>query len=70
MGNENNVYLTFDASDEETFVATVGGMRSVEAGQTVVAHFPEDAVHIFDSDTGVALRNRKLDEADVSVPNL
>ncbi|MFH5798298.1 ABC transporter ATP-binding protein [Haladaptatus sp. CMAA 1911] len=68
MGNENNVYLQFVGEGEaklmeerEPFVATLSGMRTIEAGDEVVARIPEDAIHLFDSDTGIALRNRRLD---------
>ena len=64
MGNENNVYLAFDEDGDANFVATVSGMRAVQAGQPVVAHIPEDAIHVFDRETGDALRNRSLDELD------
>ncbi|WP_327051772.1 ABC transporter ATP-binding protein [Halomicrococcus gelatinilyticus] len=73
MGNENNVYLTFgDAADEEarTFVATVGGMQAVDAGESVVARIPEDAIHLFDAETGEALKNRDLDATEMSTPSL
>ncbi|SDM36144.1 multiple sugar transport system ATP-binding protein [Halogranum gelatinilyticum] len=70
MGNENNVYLSFSPEEEHSFVATVGGMRSVEPGQPVVARFSEDAIHIFDSETGMALRNRSLAEMESSEPRL
>ena len=65
MGNENNVYLAFDAmsDDPETFVATVPGMERVDAGETVAARFPESALHLFDRATGEALRNRELADA-------
>jgi multiple sugar transport system ATP-binding protein len=63
MGNENNVYLTFSADDEETFVATVGGLWRVEGGQPVVARIPESAIHVFDASTGAALHNRSLADA-------
>ncbi|MFC5366706.1 ABC transporter ATP-binding protein [Salinirubrum litoreum] len=64
MGNENNVYLTFSADDDETFVATVGGLRQVEGGQPVVARIPESAIHVFDADTGAGLHNRSLEDAE------
>jgi multiple sugar transport system ATP-binding protein len=78
MGDENNVYLRFedaeavDASGEatETFVATVSGMRNVESGQTVAARIPEEAIHVFDRDTGEALHNRELDRTEVAPPSL
>jgi multiple sugar transport system ATP-binding protein len=64
MGNENNIYLTFRADSDAEFVATISGMRSVDAGQPVVARFPEDAVHIFDGQTGEALHNRSLETVE------
>ena len=66
MGDANACYLTFDRSgtDPETFVATVGGMQQVEAGQPGIAHLPESAVHLFDRATGEALRNRDLPDDD------
>ncbi|WP_224449511.1 ABC transporter ATP-binding protein [Haloprofundus salilacus] len=70
MGNENNVYLSFTADSETTFVATIGGMRSVEGGQPVVAHIPESAIHLFDAESGEALKNRSLDELEDAEPRL
>ncbi|MFD1645655.1 ABC transporter ATP-binding protein [Haloarchaeobius litoreus] len=63
-GDENNLYLTFDpdAAEPETFIATTGGMNRVEAGQPMVAHIPEDAIHLFDAATGEAVKNRSLDD--------
>ncbi|WP_132060123.1 ABC transporter ATP-binding protein [Halorussus amylolyticus] len=79
MGNENTVYLAFDAgdvsetagasADAETFVVTVSGMRRVEAGQQVVVRIPEDAIHLFDRETGEALHNRELETAEAAPPN-
>ncbi|WP_433627148.1 ABC transporter ATP-binding protein [Halomicrococcus sp. NG-SE-24] len=82
MGNENNVYLWFAAARDEgptvegqateerrTFVVTLGGMRTVEAGEEVVARIPEETIHLFDAETGEALRNRVLDTSGVSIPN-
>ncbi|WP_267640092.1 ABC transporter ATP-binding protein [Haloarchaeobius amylolyticus] len=65
-GDENNLYLTFDPeeADPETFIVTIGGMQRVEAGQPVVAHVPEDAVHLFDANTGKALKNRSLENVE------
>jgi multiple sugar transport system ATP-binding protein len=65
-GDENHLYLAFDpdAEEPETFVATIPGLRRVEAGQSVVARIPEDAIHLFDAESGRALRNRRLDDAD------
>ncbi|WP_411963695.1 ABC transporter ATP-binding protein [Haloferax sp. YSMS24] len=67
MGNENAVYLQFD--DDTRFVATIGGMRQVQSGETVNVQIPEDAVHIFDAETGAVLQNRSLDDAELSEPD-
>jgi multiple sugar transport system ATP-binding protein len=69
MGNENAVYLSFSEGGE-TFVATVGGMRTVEGGTTTVARFPEDAVHLFDAESGDALMNRVLEDAEATEPRV
>ncbi|WP_123533583.1 ABC transporter ATP-binding protein [Halosimplex salinum] len=67
MGDENTVYLLFDAwSDDNALVATVSGMRQIESGESVVAHIPEDAIHIFDGETGEALHNRTLVDEEVA----
>jgi multiple sugar transport system ATP-binding protein len=65
MGDENNVYLTFEETgDDETFVANISGMQHVESGQPVVAHIPEEAIHVFDRASGESLRNRKLESVE------
>jgi multiple sugar transport system ATP-binding protein len=73
MGDENNIYLTFDTGgepeeEEDPFVVTVGGMQQIEAGQPVVAHIPEDAVHLFDPSSGDAVKNRSLDQVEALGP--
>ena len=70
MGNENAVYLGFGADPTDPFVATVGGMRRVEAGQRVIARFPPDAIHLFDATTGEALHSRSLEDADPAEPRI
>ena len=80
VGSGNNVYLAFEDNAEEaseldmeesrTFVATIDGLRRVEADQPAVARLPEDAIHLFDAETGDALRNRKLDDVETVEPQL
>jgi multiple sugar transport system ATP-binding protein len=62
-GDENTIHLTFDrtAAEPETFTATVSGLRQLRAGDSVVATFPPEAIHLFDVDSGAALHNRSLD---------
>lgn len=63
-GNENIVYLDFHESEgnQETLVAAVDGMQTIEAGQDVVARIPERAIHLFDTNTDEALHNRPLED--------
>jgi multiple sugar transport system ATP-binding protein len=56
-------------ANAEELVATVSGMRQVEPRQDVVARIPEDAIHLFDRETGEALHNRELESAEVAEPN-
>ncbi|ADQ67001.1 carbohydrate ABC transporter ATP-binding protein, cut1 family [Halogeometricum borinquense DSM 11551] len=70
MGNENNVYLSFETGGDADLVATVDGMRSLDAGQPVVARLPEPAIHLFDTQSGSALKNRSLDELEETEPRL
>jgi multiple sugar transport system ATP-binding protein len=70
MGNENNVYLSFDPEGDAALVATVDGMRALDGSEAVVARLPESAVHVFDADTGEALRNRSLDGEATSEPRV
>ncbi|MEA1932325.1 MAG: ABC transporter ATP-binding protein [Euryarchaeota archaeon] len=62
-GDENTIHLTFEAGldEPETFTATVSGLRQLQAGDSVVATFPPEAIHLFDADTEQALHNRSLD---------
>src|SRR5699024_7392862 len=55
VGSGNNVYLAFegdesaselDMDESRTFVATIGGLRRIEAGQPAIARLPEDAIHL------------------------
>jgi multiple sugar transport system ATP-binding protein len=72
LGDENNVYLEFDADgddgDGRTFTAVVDGTHPVAAGDELGARIPESAIHVFDADTGVALHNRDRDSDEQVVP--
>ena len=70
MGNENNVYLSFEPEEEATFVAIVEGFETVEGGQLVHARIPESAIHVFDAKTGDALWNRSLEEVEERGPRV
>ena len=57
MGNEQNVYLSFEGR-EEAFVATTEP-RGARAGDSLHARLPPERVHLFDRDTGEAVHNRE-----------
>jgi multiple sugar transport system ATP-binding protein len=65
---EDDQRVAMDLEESDTFVATVSGLRRIEAGAEVYARLPEDAIHIFDAETGEALRNRVLDEEETVEP--
>ncbi|WP_222918738.1 ABC transporter ATP-binding protein [Natrinema sp. SYSU A 869] len=61
MGNENIVHLQFDgAADGDEFIATTEGVPSVSGGDRVGVDFPEESIHLFDGETGMAMKNRQL----------
>jgi multiple sugar transport system ATP-binding protein len=77
VGDANNVYLLFDevdraeghdldsvddAHDDSSLVATVDGLDRIEAGASAFVHLPTDAIHLFDRETGVALRSRHVED--------
>lgn len=78
VGSGNNVYLAFengsdtatgaevtmDKDAQRTFVATIDGLRRIEAGQPAIARIPEEAIHLFDTESGITLKNRSIENAD------
>ncbi len=64
-GNENIVTLTL--VDGTQLTATVGGMVSLEAGQTVQLTIPPAAIHLFDAETGKAVHNRAFEPEEREV---
>jgi multiple sugar transport system ATP-binding protein len=65
-GNENTVHIYFDKkeSQSKTLAATTDGMRQLDTGEQVGVHFPEDAIHIFDANSGNAIHNRKIENTN------
>jgi multiple sugar transport system ATP-binding protein len=68
MGSENVVHL--DLATGPSVVATVDGLRRIEAGDAVSVGLPAGAIHLFDAETGTALHNRSLESADLEGPQL
>ena len=67
FGKENNLYLIPEAREsDETIIAIVEGRTRVGAGDHAAMRIPEEHVHLFDGDSGEALRNAIVDEADLS----
>ncbi|MBB6646049.1 ABC transporter ATP-binding protein [Halobellus ruber] len=65
MGDENTVHLRFETGNQ-TLIATADGFTRIAAGDAVTARIPEDAIHIFDRETGEALHNRSLESETLS----
>ncbi len=64
MGDENVVHLS--VADGPELIATVDGLRRIDAGADVTATVPEDAIHVFDRNSGEALHSRSLDDAELN----
>jgi multiple sugar transport system ATP-binding protein len=61
MGNENIIHLQFGDGDSATsLVATTKGIPTVSRGDRVTVGFPEEAIHLFDAETGDAVKHREL----------
>ncbi|MFA9518587.1 ABC transporter ATP-binding protein [Halopenitus sp. H-Gu1] len=63
-GNENAVHLRFENGTAPDLTVMIDGMRYLTAEQEVSVRFPEDSIHLFDAESGVALHNRKLTNVD------
>lgn len=50
--------------DSVTPDVTISGMKRVNSGDRVVSRFPKQAIHLFDSETGDALKSRSLEDVD------
>ena len=59
MGDLSYVYLTAGGTD---ITATVEGERVFTAGETVTMRFPDDRLHLFETETGEAVRTRSVPE--------
>jgi len=69
LGEVTYVYLGID---DRQYTATLEGDMVIEAGRTLTIKFPQDRIHVFDGQTGEALRNRSRpdDEVIESLPGL
>jgi len=59
-GDANAVHLRVGDGTEASLTVMVNGMRYLASGQDVRVHFPGDAIHLFDGESGDALHNRTL----------
>jgi multiple sugar transport system ATP-binding protein len=69
MGNENNVHFELPGVEED-FIAVTAESVDPAHGESVVVRFPEDAVHLFDGETGETLRNRRPSEPEPAEQSL
>ena len=63
MGDENVLNMEIGPSAFSGIV-TVDGMRQFAGGETVLTRLPEEAIHLFDRESGAALRNRSLENVE------
>ncbi|WP_135303702.1 ABC transporter ATP-binding protein [Haloarcula amylovorans] len=61
LGDVSYVYLDIDG---EQYTATLEGDIVIESGRTLTVQFPQDRIHLFDGETGEALRNRAPPDSD------
>jgi multiple sugar transport system ATP-binding protein len=59
MGEVTYAYFTIGG---ETYTASIDGEHRIEAGDDVNVLFPERKIHLFDGETGEAVKNSELDE--------
>jgi len=64
MGDQTNVY--FNLGDEQYTAAVSGDMR-IRNGQEINLSFPEKKVHVFDAETGKALKNSEYKDVKEAV---
>ncbi|WP_181685156.1 ABC transporter ATP-binding protein [Halorhabdus salina] len=63
LGEVTYVYL--EIADQQ-YTATLEGDMVIETGRTLTIRFPKDRIHVFDAETGEALRNRsRPDDEDI-----
>jgi multiple sugar transport system ATP-binding protein len=55
-------YAYFEVG-ERTYTASIDGERRIEAGEEVNILFPEAKIHVFDGQSGEAIKNSERDEA-------
>jgi multiple sugar transport system ATP-binding protein len=59
MGELSYVYFTIDS---QTYTASVNGEMRVSAGDIINVEFPEEKIHLFDDETGKAVKNSETTE--------
>jgi multiple sugar transport system ATP-binding protein len=63
MGEVTYVYLTIGG---ETYTASIDAKERIQAGDEIDVVFPEGMIHLFDADTGDAVKNSK--SAEIAEP--
>jgi len=61
LGDVSYVYLDIGG---QQYTATLEGDIVIESGRRISVQFPQDRIHIFDAETGEALRNRAPPDSD------
>lgn len=68
MGDENVVHLQFPGREGtgDDLVAVVAGRQHVTEGETATVGIPSAAIHLFDTSTGEAVHNRRLETEEAA----
>ena len=63
MGNETNVHVDLPGADGDV-IAVTDSFEELSHGDDVVVRLPEASIHLFDTDTGRAIRNRRTESRE------
>jgi multiple sugar transport system ATP-binding protein len=61
LGKEQLLYFSLD---DVTYTASITGHRTIPEGETIHLHFPSERVHLFEQDSGEAVVNCVMPDAD------
>jgi multiple sugar transport system ATP-binding protein len=67
FGKENNLYLDpVDRDQGESIIGTVPGRQRVTEGERIGMRMPEEHLHLFDTESGTALRHPQAEAEDLT----
>ena len=67
LGDSTYVYVDIA---EETYIVTMPRNRKISTGDLLALRFPEEFVHIFDRETGAAIKNTSIEDRSSELPQV